>query len=79
MEVKEVRKCSFACPGTFGHECGAPAVTVAVFANQSVNARTKDGLFFTGRCAKCLGIRGGENKGLLRTEAEAGQANQWVW
>lgn len=75
MDEKEttVRKCSFAWPGTYGHECGAPSVVVVVKAAQN----TSDGLFYTGRCADCLKIKGGENTDILRTEPEEGQANRW--
>ena len=40
------RRCSFAFPGTYGHECGDTATVVAVFPSE----RTKSGFYFGGRC-----------------------------
>ncbi len=56
--------CSFAFPGTFGHECGAPAVTVGIMKVDN----TKSGIFFARRCANCAKIKGGENRGVTRFE-----------
>lgn len=67
------KTCSFAYAGTFGHECGAPAVTVAVKASKL----THSGMFFTGRCAECAKIKGGENAGIIRMEPVAEQTNDW--
>ena len=66
-------RCGFAYPGTYGHECGAPAAEVFVFKADN----THDGLFFTGRCAKCATIKGGENSGLVRREPLGTQSNQF--
>ncbi len=76
-------KCSFAFPGTYGHECGQPAVKVAVFVSKpsenSIPAyMTRSGLFYTGRCEACLKLKGGENTGMLRLEPVADQVNDWV-
>lgn len=57
-------KCSFAFPGTYGHECGAPAVKVGV----KKSRETKNGIFYARRCAKCAEIKGGENTGVERWE-----------
>lgn len=65
--------CSFAYPGTYGHECGRPAEQVAVFKSE----RTMDGLFFAGRCDECAAERGGENSGLIRFEPIGQQRNEW--
>ncbi len=78
-----MRKCSFAFPGTYGHECGQPATSVAVFVSRpSTNSipatMTKSGLFYSGRCPECAKLKGGENSGMLRLEAENGQVNEWV-
>ena len=64
-------RCGFAYPGTYGHECGAPAVEVFVFHSEL----TRDGQFFTGRCEECAKIRGGENSGLVRREPLGNQFN----
>lgn len=69
-----ITQCSFAWPGTYGHECSQPAIKVAVFQAK----KTRNGLFFTGRCEKCAAIKGGENSGLIRFEALASQANEWL-
>ena len=52
--------CSFAFPGTYGHECGSPAVLVAT----SKSTATRNGLYFARRCEKCAQIKGGENTDL---------------
>lgn len=66
-------RCGFAYPGTYGHECGAPATLVFVFKSQT----TRDGLFFTGRCAECARIPDGENSGVIRKEPFGTQSNQF--
>ena len=66
-------KCSFAFPGTYGHECGAPAVTVFVKATKC----THNGEYYAGRCQSCANIKGGENADVLRVESINGQVNQW--
>lgn len=49
--------CSYAFPGTYGHECGKPAVTVAVKPSD-----TKPGAqFLSGRCAECRDLIGPDN------------------
>jgi hypothetical protein len=66
-------RCSFAYPGTYGHECGAPATQVFVFKAEN----TRDGLFFTGRCEQCAKIPDGENSGVIRKEPFGNQSNQF--
>ena len=68
-------RCSFAMPGTYGHECGAVAVKVAV----KPSKLTKSGEFFAGRCAECATFKGGENTGVIRWEAldPENQINDW--
>lgn len=67
-------RCSFAYPGTYGHECGGRAVCVAVKASES----TKSGLFYSGRCAECREAKAGDdNLGILRFEAVGAQCNEW--
>jgi hypothetical protein len=55
-------KCTFARPGTYGHECGADAVVIAVFPSEL----TRSGEVLMGRCEECREIKGGENADLLR-------------
>jgi len=52
--------CTFAWPGTYGHECGQPATLVGV----APSKMTTDGIFYARRCAKCAQIIGGENTGV---------------
>lgn len=69
-----VWRCSFAYPGTYGHECGSPAVCVAVKRSE----RTRDGLFYSGRCAVCREAKAGDdNHGIIRWEDVGGQRNLW--
>lgn len=76
-------KCTFANPGTYGHECGADATHVAVklstpTPNLGIKG-TESGFFYAGRCPKCLAIKGGENAGVLRfEEANEKHVNRWV-
>lgn len=74
-----VDRCTFAFSGTYGHECGAPAVKVAVETgvakNDGLNSEWVDGIFYAGRCEQCAAIKGGENAG--RTiEALNGHVNK---
>ena len=71
-----MRTCGFAPAGTWGHECGRPAVVVAVFKTDDLNP-TESGFFYVGRCADCSKIKHGENAGILRLEPEAGKVNKW--
>ena len=66
-------RCGFAYPGTYGHECGAPATQVFVFKSE----RTRDGLYFGPRCEECAKIQGGENAGVIRKEPFGDQYNQF--
>lgn len=67
-------RCGFAYPGTYGHECGAPAVCVAVTPSE----HTKSGLFFGGRCAECRNATAGDdNRGIVRFEPVGEQRNEW--
>lgn len=52
--------CSFAFPGTYGHECGAPATLVCARPSDL----TRTGIYWARRCAKCATHKGGENRGL---------------
>jgi hypothetical protein len=67
--------CSFAHPGTYGHECGKPAVKVSV----KKSDLTVNGLFFAGRCEECTHIKGGENVEIINTEAfdSTRHINKW--
>ncbi len=67
--------CSFAFPGTYGHECGSPAVKVGV----RTCKETKDGIYYARRCAVCATHKGGENAGISSfiTYDQAVHVNQW--
>ena len=69
-------RCGFAAPGTFGHECGAPAVLVAT----RKSTETRSGLFYAKRCAQCAAIKGGENAGLsaFKPFVAAEHVNEWL-
>ena len=62
-----VERCTFAWSGTYGHECGAPAVKVAVETgvakHEGLGTEWVDGIYYAGRCEKCAAIKGGENAG----------------
>ena len=67
--------CSFAFRGTYGHECGSPAVKVGV----TQTDKTKNGIFYARRCAVCATHKGGENVGIsqwLDYQPEV-HINQW--
>ena len=68
--------CGFARSGTYGHECGAPAVKVGVKKADS----TRNGLFYARRCAECAAIKGGENAGIFAWEPYSPEQhkNQWL-
>ena len=69
-----VWRCSFAYPGTYGHECGKPAVCVAVFESKE----TRSGLYYAGRCESCRDATAGQdNRGRLRFEPVGAQRNEW--
>ena len=67
--------CGFANPGTYGHECGAPAEFVGI-QNSDL---TKNGIFYTRRCAKCKAIKGGENSGVYKWEVFNASAHVNLW
>ncbi len=58
------RKCSFAFPGTYGHECGRPAVV----AGGRTSDMTTSGTYWAARCTECQGHKGGENTGIAAWE-----------
>ena len=51
--------CTFAAPGTYGHECGRKAV----FVRSRPSEHTASGIFYARRCGECANIKGGENSG----------------
>ncbi len=71
----QVASCGFAWPGTYGHECGAPAVLVGKIKSDT----TRTGIYFARRCEACAAIKGGENAGLFGIEKydPAAHVNQW--
>jgi hypothetical protein len=64
FEAMRRERCSFAFPGTYGHECGKPAVCVAVKKSDI----TKSGFYFARRCPECAKEKGGENSNAIRFE-----------
>jgi hypothetical protein len=70
-----IETCSFAFPGTYGHECGAPAVCVAV----KKSTMTKSGFYFARRCPACAKEKGGENSNAIRFEALDREAHVNAW
>ena len=71
MKRFPVDRCTFAWPGTYGHECGKPAVAVAV---EHGCEQWENGIYYAGRCKECAAIKGGENAG-RRIEPLAGHQN----
>lgn len=58
-------KCSFAFPGTYGHECGAPAVVVGL----KKTTMTTDEIYYAFRCAECKDYKAGQdNSGIYAWE-----------
>ena len=53
-------KCSFAYPGTYGHECGRPSTWVG----RKPSEHTVSGVFFAHRCDECKDARGQDNIGV---------------
>jgi hypothetical protein len=51
-------RCSFAYAGTYGHECGKPAVLTGKRASKY----TKSGIYFAHRCIECSTARGIDNE-----------------
>lgn len=68
--------CGFAAPGTYGHECGAPATKVGF----KKSCSTKNGVFYARRCDNCAAIKGGDNLGIFKWEKfdSVSHVNQWV-
>lgn len=54
----DATRCTFAFPGTYGHSCGAPAIWVRPMPSDVRPGTT----YYARRCAKCVGIVGGENR-----------------
>ncbi len=67
--------CGFAWPGTYGHECGKPAVVAA----PKPSALTLSGVFWAARCETCRQIKGGENAGLSQWETLDLTRHRNVW
>lgn len=68
-------RCSFAFPGTYGHECGKPATIVGIKPSES----TTNGVFYSRRCAECAKEHGGDNLGIKSWEPYDPEkhVNQW--
>lgn len=67
--------CGFAHPGTYGHECGSPAVVVGI----RPSTDTKSGVFYARRCPVCAKFKGGDNLGIIEWVPydPAQHINQW--
>jgi hypothetical protein len=60
MQTATGFRCSFAYPGTYGHECGRPAVLTG----QRASKYTRTGIYYAHRCAECSTARGHDNQGI---------------
>ena len=58
--MRDFVSCNYAAGGTYGHECGSPALWAA----SHPSALTLSGLFWVRRCHKCRTLSGPENEGL---------------
>jgi hypothetical protein len=67
--------CGYGHAGTFGHECGRPAVVAGAKPSES----TKSGIFWSARCADCKELTGRDNWGITRWEPldPAKHVNEW--
>lgn len=68
-------RCGYAQPGTFGHECGRPAVFVGI--KPSIFAAT--GTFYAYRCAECREFTGEDNWGITSWESADPARHVNVW
>ena len=68
-------KCGFAYPGTWGHECGRPALFVALMKSEL----TKSGIFYAKRCAEHKDMREPYDSAILSVEDfdATKHINQW--
>lgn len=53
-------RCDYAVAGTYGHECGKPAL----FVRAKSSNLTRSGTYWARRCADCVTATGRENWGL---------------
>lgn len=78
-EDSSTRRCQYAFPGTYGHECGAPATSILVHKRLESSrqallglgvdpAELADGLSRVGRCDKHRGIVEFGDGAFVRTE-----------
>lgn len=58
--VAAAKRCSYAPPGTYGHECGRPGVFVGLKPSE----HTRSGTYFAVRCAECRDLTGRDNWGI---------------
>lgn len=56
--------CSYAPPGTYGHECGRPAALMRARAS----TLTRSGWFYAARCDRCAYLNGPDNAGTTSPE-----------
>lgn len=53
-------RCTYAYPGTYGHECGKPATLAGTKAREY----TRNGVYHALRCAECAEQTGRDNWGI---------------
>ena len=69
------RKCGYAWPGTYGHECGATGTV----AGAQKSELTVSGIFYAIRCDECRRHTGRDNWGITTWEPfdPAKHVNHW--
>ena len=75
QHIQSLVQCSFAWPGTYGHECNAPASVVG-FKKSNL---TKDSIFYARRCPACAEHEGCDNADIYHWETfdPEKHINQW--
>ena len=75
--TRSAHACGFAYPGTYGHECGRRATTVARHASES----TVSGVYWARRCPGCAALprNFGENRGLTDWQPFNPVTHRNVW
>lgn len=54
------KTCGYAPSGTWGHECGKPAL----FAGSRTSDKTVSGIYWASRCRDCIDLTGRDNQGI---------------
>jgi hypothetical protein len=70
-----MKRCTYAHPNTYGHECGKPVTLV----RSRTSEHTKSGAFHAFRCDQCATIEGPENfrLGAPETFSPTKHTNEW--